>query len=271
MELLISLFKFVVSLFSLGSRKHKLPELPEKNENRFTITTSLLEKEYEKKKIICNGAEVEINWPKVVLWDEPGGLTCDPGTFKKRSANRNPKMFVVHWDGCLNSRQMARVLQERGLSVHFAIDNDGTIYQLLDTKNIAWHARGVNTQSVGVEIANAVELRHNKWYKNNGFEKRPIIPIPKLNGKQLSPVLGFYPQQVEALKALIKAVSSAHSIPLQLPLDKEGKFVQGVDKRVAGRSFSGVVGHFHVTTEKRDPVGLPFERIIEEIKSEDDL
>lgn len=266
MELLISLFKFIISFFS----KKDLPELPEKNENRFTVTKTLLEKEYQRKKIICNGAEVEIKWPKVILWNEMGGLTCGPGTFKKRS-NRNPKMFVVHWDGCLNSRQMAEVLKERGLSVHFAIDNDGTIYQLLDTKDVAWHAKGVNTQSVGVEIANAVELRHNKWYKNNGFEKRPIIPIPKLNGKQLPPVLGFYPQQIEALKALIEAVSGVHSIPLQVPLDKGGNLVMGVDKRVAGRSFSGIVGHFHVTSEKVDPVGLPFEKIIQEIKDGDNL
>ena len=43
------------------------------------------------------------------------------------------KQFVVHHDGCSTSDMCFSVLQnERGLSVHFMIDNDGTIYQTID-------------------------------------------------------------------------------------------------------------------------------------------
>ena len=42
----------------------------------------------------------------------------------------------------------------RGLSVHFMLDLDGTIYQTLDLKEGAWHATVANGRSIGIEIAN---------------------------------------------------------------------------------------------------------------------
>ena len=63
--------------------------------------------------------------------------------------------FVIHYDVCGISRKCFQVLQDsRGLSVHFMLDIDGTIYQTLDLKERAWHATRSNTRSVGIEIAN---------------------------------------------------------------------------------------------------------------------
>ena len=64
-------------------------------------------------------------------------------------------LFVIHYDDSGTSRQCFNVLQDhRDLSVHFLLDVDGTIYQTLDLKERALHARNFNTRSVGVEIAN---------------------------------------------------------------------------------------------------------------------
>lgn len=63
--------------------------------------------------------------------------------------------FVLHYDVCGTSRQCFKVLQDaRGLSVHFMLDIDGTIYQTLDLKERAWHATKSNHRSIGIEIAN---------------------------------------------------------------------------------------------------------------------
>lgn len=266
MELLMKLIRFLLGFF-FKNPEEKFPELKE-SENRWKVTSKLLEEELnnEPKYIICNGEKTPIHWKKVVLWNENGGLRCKPSQYKKRSAFRTVKMFVVHWDACLHSKQMADVLEKRGLSVPFAIDNDGTIYQLMDTKHIAWHARGVNMQSVGVEIANAVELKYQDWYVKNGFGKRPVIKNFVLNGKKMPDFLGFYPVQIDALKALIKAVSGAHNIPLRTPKDKDGNLVAGADRKVAGRSFKGVVGHYHVSIAKADPAGLPLDKIVKEVR-----
>ncbi len=39
------------------------------------------------------------------------------------------------------------------VSAHFVIDRDGTVYQLLDLNDTAWHASACNPTSVGIEHA----------------------------------------------------------------------------------------------------------------------
>ncbi len=55
--------------------------------------------------------------------------------------------FVLHFDVCGTSAQCFYVLHDRrGLSVHFMLDVDGTIYQTLDVKERAWQATKSNDQ-----------------------------------------------------------------------------------------------------------------------------
>ena len=63
--------------------------------------------------------------------------------------------FVLHYDACGTSRQCFKVLHDlRGLSVHFLLDLDGTIYQTIDLKERAWHATTSHSRAIGIEIAN---------------------------------------------------------------------------------------------------------------------
>ena len=115
----------------------------------------------EESHIVFQGNFHKIDWPKVVLWSDDGGLKLSGGYtpyFEKRKINN----FVNHWDVCLNSETCVRVLNKRGISVHFCIDNDGTIYQLTDMNNACWHAgsKKWNHNSVGVEISNAYYLKY---------------------------------------------------------------------------------------------------------------
>ena len=70
------------------------------------------------------------------------------------------------------------MLEKRGISVHFGIDNDGTIYQLLDTNHAAWHAssRKVNHRAIGIEIANK---GHEFGYQN--YSNKQIFSLIKLS------------------------------------------------------------------------------------------
>ena len=64
-------------------------------------------------------------------------------------------LFVLHYDVCQTSQQCFEVLHDvRGFSVHFMLDIDGTLYQTMDLRDTAWHAKQANSRSVGVEIAN---------------------------------------------------------------------------------------------------------------------
>lgn len=62
--------------------------------------------------------------------------------------------LVVHYDAAGSSRQCFKILHDvRGLSCHFLLDVDGTIYQTMDLKERAWHATIANDRSIGIEIA----------------------------------------------------------------------------------------------------------------------
>ena len=104
--------------------------------------------------IVYNAEYFDIQWPKVNLWFEGDGLKMRKG-FKRMFEKRDPSFFVCHWDVCLSSESCFNVLQNRGLSVHFLIDNDGTIYQTMDINDVAYHAgsRTWNDKSIGVEIS----------------------------------------------------------------------------------------------------------------------
>lgn len=216
--------------------------------------------------IYCNDKPIPIRWNKVKTFKDKDGFVAREGSYKKAILRRNPTMFVTHFDVCLSSKSCFDVLKQRNLSVHFMIDNDGTIYQTLDTKHIAWHAAGVNNASVGVEISNAYYQKYNKTYEQMGLEARPVITDSRIHGQKLEPHLGFYPVQIEAYKALVKALSVAHGIKLQTPIDVEGNQINTVVDDVANSKYNGIVHHFQITTNKIDSAGLDISKVIKEIK-----
>ena len=216
------------------------------------------------KAILYKGKKFPIKWDKVVLPTDDGGMQHDNG-YQHMKRKRKVSMFVAHWDVCLNSKSCFRVLNKtsRSASIHFAIDNDGTIYQFLDMNHIAWHAskRSVNKKSVGVEISNAYYPKYQNWYKKNGFGERPMITDATVHGKKMEPFMDFYDIQKEALKALMEAVHNALDIPLEAP---EGDTVV---KEVASGKYKGFVHHFNVVKNKIDCAGLDLGKIVEDIKN----
>jgi len=271
MEALMKLLQIVAKLFVSPKKQEEEPPLEPVQPTSYRVTVTALEaREDEEEKenyIIAGTRKIPIKWDKVKLYTEPDGYKVEPSQYRKRTVGK-PKMFVLHWDVCLSTKSMVKVLKNRGLSVQFAIDNDGTIYQLMDAKDIAWHARGVNSVSCGVEISNAFYIRYQKWYKKHGFGKRPVKVDTTVHGKKMTPHTGFYPVQLEALKALADAVSRAFNIPLKVPLDKNRNLIKGVHERVAKRKFRGIVGHYHVSTNKSDPASLDIKQLVEDVKNE---
>ena len=220
--------------------------------------------------IICNSKPVVIEWPKVVLWDDANGLRLPThkGCYDySGKPDRKPTMFVNHWDVCLSAKSCASVLQKRGISVHFCIDNDGTIYQLLDTQHGAWHAGvgKINHKSIGVEISNAYYTKYQGWYEKHGFGPRPVRKDAWVNGSNLEEHLDFYPVQIQALQALWKACANAYDIPLlSIPSgDSDFKTSTKTESKVSNGSFKGFVSHYHITKRKIDCAGLDIVHLLE--------
>ena len=225
----------------------------------------------DKNYIVHNGQFIEIDWHKVVLWDDPEGLNTGWGNYYNYAGkpDRKPTIFVNHWDVCLSSESCAEVLSRRGISIHFCIDNDGTIYQLLDTQHGAWHAGigKVNHASIGVEISNAYYTKYQDWYVKNGFGERPLQENAWVHGRKKDPFLDFYPVQIEALKALWKAVHQGLGIPLEVPT-RNGETSTTIHTDSSRAKFSGFVSHYHLTKRKIDCAGLDLLLLSNEVKEE---
>ena len=207
--------------------------------------------------ILISGKRVPIEWDvKLDLIKKEA--------YKKVRGTRNPNMIVTHWDVCTSAAGCKRVLEARNISTHFCIDNDGVIYQYLDTNDIGWHAGGVNKYSIGVDFSNAYYLKYNSLYKRRGFSKRPILEDSYVHGRKLKPHLGYYKIQIEAYKRLIDVLTKHYNIPLDVPV-KDGELMTGVHNSAAKGKFNGIVCHYHLTRKKIDCAGLELKKIIESL------
>jgi hypothetical protein len=79
--------------------------------------------------------------------------------------------------------------------------------------------------------------------------------------KKLKDFTWFYPEQIEALKALYRAIHEGCGIPLEAPAEK-----WAYTSHAASGRFEGFMNHFHCSTKKIDCGGLDIEEILEEIK-----
>ena len=123
------------------------------------------------------------------------------------AAKRAIKQFVIHHDGCSSADMCFNVLQnERGLSCHFLIDNDGTIYQTIDLSLAAWHAGAWNTSSVGVELCNRGDAKKEPTYYSSGKHgPQRRQKACKINGHTYL-AYDYTDEQYDALRKLTRAL-----------------------------------------------------------------
>lgn len=121
--------------------------------------------------------------------------------FDERAPGKAIDMLVLHYTG-MESMQAAlsRMLDVTAkVSAHYMIDEDGTLYRLVDEDRRAWHAgvsfwageRDINSVSIGIELVNPGHA-----YPGYAGGYRPF-PEP----------------QMETLMALARDIMDRHDIP----------------------------------------------------------
>lgn len=269
--------------------------------------------------IVVSGKKVPVGVP-VVTWLDAGGYDghreacffsdavlpsspasgCDtPRRYAEREVDpAKVDLVVLHYDVAWTSRNCFKVLHDmRGLSCHFLLDVDGTIYQTLDLSLRARHAGGVNDRSIGVEIAHPGPLELTKGLADRytretdasgdpdglvrfdlgrlapdvrtpGFVVRPARPAPisgSIHGRAYS-MYDYTEEQYRSLGHLLAALARAFpDLKLEAPRAPDGAVVTTtVDPaRLGAATGTGVVGHFHVGGHKQDPgPAFDWERVL---------
>jgi N-acetyl-anhydromuramyl-L-alanine amidase AmpD len=201
--------------------------------------------------------------PHPVFSDEgPQGLRYQPGRAETlEQARAAIDQFVLHYDGLGTSELCFRVLQDRRkLSVQFLLDVDGTIYQTLDARERAWHATKSNRRSVGVEMAQL-----------GAFPADEAPPGASVVGRVQGQVLHQAPFTDAQLDALVKlAAGLCRALPRihpDAPRDASGRIRDSALGDEEFEAFSGILGHFHVQTNKTDPgPAFPWEDFLDALR-----
>ncbi len=175
------------------------------------------------------------------------------------------RQFVIHHDGCGSSLDCFHVLHdERGLSVHFLIDNDGTIYQTLDLADCAFQATGVNEISIGVELSSRGEVKLDgpEYYRKRGI-KREIteITIHTSRYQMWEYTTEQYGSMFALGKALTRILPNLPQVYPQMNSDLVRTWITDP------RNFAGYIGHYHVTNNKWDPGCFDFKRLSQKIQA----
>jgi len=228
----------------------------------------------------------------VVLWKDPQGFDayqvrcidqhggcCDSDS--KRYGSRKLEhdtvedmqqqvsQLVLHFDGCVNSRSCFKSMHNRtrpsgqgcGLSAHFMIDADGTIYQTLDLGERAFHAEEANATSIGVEICNRGKVDRSEWPKLPAeYRTRPTRDVV-INGERHE-AYDFRPEQYDSLVALARTLLRVFpKIKPQIP-EVNGQVI--MDTLPDPMSFAGILGHLHVDLQRQkwDPGALDWHRLM---------
>ena len=216
----------------------------------------------KKSTLPCHSSAVPIDWDNILLWNQENGLKS---TKYRKKYDRKPRLIIVHWDAALSSKSAFSTLERRGLSSHYLIDNDGCIICTVNPTHTAWHAGNSNNYSIGIEVSNAYYPKYQQKYVSMGFGERPIIKGAMVHGKKMRDHTGFYPVQLEALKALIATLCQHYDIPLDTPQHEDGTPITTVYSP-AFKDYRGVVHHLHVSANKIDAASLNLVELIDDIK-----
>ncbi|MGE0709383.1 MAG: N-acetylmuramoyl-L-alanine amidase [Planctomycetota bacterium] len=201
---------------------------------------------------------------------------------------------VIHYDVAWTSRNCFLVLHDlRGLSCHFLLDVDGTLYQTLDLVERARHAGGANDRAIGIEIAHPGPLELTKdlaaRYQRDaegvrfdlgrlqgdvrtpGFVVRPARPEPVaglVQGRRYT-MYDYTDAQYRTLTRLLAALSKAlPRIRLAVPRDAAGQVRTAALSAEELQRWSGLLGHYHVTRAKQDPgPSFDWERVLREARA----
>ena len=242
--------------------------------------------------IIVAGQPFEVGRP-VVLWSDPQGFDayqvrcidqsggCCNGDSKRYGTRKGLtkgsldelqhmlSQFVLHFDGCVNSRSCFKSMHNRprpsgegcGLSAHFMIDADGTIYQTLDLAERAFHAEEANSISIGAEICNRGRVDRNEWPKlPPDYRTRPTRDVV-VNGEHHE-AYEFRPEQYDSIVALARTLLRVFPRIKPIIPERDGQPI--MDTLADPLAFAGILGHLHVDLQKQkwDPGALDWRRIL---------
>jgi N-acetylmuramoyl-L-alanine amidase len=180
------------------------------------------------------------------------------------------KQFVVHHDGCSSADMCFNVLHnERGLSCHFLLDNDGTIFQTIDLGLMAYHASDWNLYSIGVELCNRGDaFKEPNYYASGRAGPQRGTKNCKINNNTIR-AFDYTAAQYDSLSRLCRELLRLlPNVPAEYPQSSPGEPNWNTlpDAAIKRESYAGYIGHYHLTAQKWDPGPFDFKEFCTKLR-----
>jgi hypothetical protein len=253
-----------------------------------------------KNAIMMQGVAFDIG-ARVVKWNEKGGFdgyttkrvvvhkvnrktgaektkVIKGPRYSKRSIKKISQFFLHHsgGDGSRPSSMYQTLYNYRNLSVHYANEDNGIAYQFNDAVDCTWHAGKHNKPSIGVENCLYPLVKSRPDYYSPARNKRTgnlphKIRTERVHGCKIK-VFCMPAKQQDTLARLAAGnwVALAYLTgeerflqPPQLPKTSRGTVPKTVIKDPL--EHVGMIGHFHATRKKIDPLGLNWEKFEDDV------
>ena len=177
-------------------------------------------------------------------------------------------MAVLHADLLRDARATFNLLVDRGLSTHFIIDWDGTIYQTTDVLHTAFGAGDPNPVSVQIDLNNWMRdlvqdpkgrpfpPEHRKaMAMGMPINRRPLLGQLRINGQRVQSY-GYTDRQYASLIELLRTLGGVFPrIQPEMPMDGDTPRLDFYREAI---DFDGIVAHWHISPNRWDP-GPAFE------------
>lgn len=194
--------------------------------------------------VIWNGLKIPLYFNtlsvSIIPFNDSRGLNLhNVGNFSKRE--RDLKSVIVHWGG-LNPTHLHRVFSNRKASSHFAIgkseDSDVIeVFQYVDLAHATWHAKGANTNSIGIDICQQPEKKHLGYYLKHNYDVSLINNPSDLGPKK---IISLDPEIRIVTSQLLEALMVSFGLNNNIPSASDGL----ISKEMLEEG--GVFSHFHV-------------------------
>lgn len=153
-------------------------------------------------------------------------VTLTPALKAHRTRVGRPRLIIVHHSDTRTPLATRAALTRAGLSTHYEVGPDGTIYEYLDpARDVAYHAGTANGASIGIDLTH-----------------RSKAPWPEA--------------QIKAAAALVQMLCGDFDIPLKVAPDKAVKSAEAWI-----RAGVGILRHRNVGATAC-PEDLPMERLV---------
>jgi len=213
---------------------------------------------------------------KLVAYDQRVRTWHDSGlTFDLKHAPRrqqDPRLIVLHWTASerpdnAGAARLHESLRARGLSVEFAITNDGTIHQFVDPViQRGRHCSRLNPYSIGVEVSGLGWAAKPGRVPRGDTTKRDVY-TDRVHGWRTE-FYDYLPSQHNAVRELCELLWIAYpALPRAVCLEP---FERWSTETLLARG--GVCGHLHGAwlTKKHpkcDPGTAPLRRLAEHVEA----